>query len=157
MSEWRSPDGFIDGGEVWSDEALAYDGNTGTYAYVHQNGNAWTDICKFTFSVNVTNCTKIRIWVSIEPLLADFGDLDVRVWHGASFELIFTETCEVGGYVEGIVSVEDEIDAISIRFGGLTAKYGEQRLHEIHAYGDSIGGISDSPQRIPLGLRKNRL
>ena len=151
MATWISPDGFIDASVAWSDETLAYDGNTGTYAYVQQASNAWTDICKFTFSANVTNCTKIRIWVSMEPLLADFGDLDVRVWHGASFEMIFTEKCAEGAYIEGAVSVEDEIDSISIRFGGLTAKYGEQRLHEIQAYGEG-GVLVVDPPAIPLGL-----
>jgi len=143
MADWIFPDGFTDISGSWTDESLAYDGDTGTYAWVLQNSNAWGNRCNFTFSTDVTNCTKIRIWIS-SAADADIGDLDVRVYDGiGGSEIVISSKKTEGQYVEANVTTCHTVNYMDIRFGGLTAKYGQHRLHEIQVYGD--GGPTGSP------------
>lgn len=136
MARWISPDGFVDAGEVWEDEPNAYNGNTENYAHVHQNGNAWNDVCDFTFSIDVTDCTKIRIWVSLAAD-ADWSDFQVRVYDGiGGEELVISGTITEGEYVEAAVDTVHTIEYMSVRFCGQTVKTGEHRVHEIWAWGE---------------------
>jgi len=153
MADWISPDGFSDTDVVWTDEELVYDGNTGTYGWCPQNGNAWQHACDFTFSVNVTNCTKIRIWVSIAPD-ADWSDFQVRVYDGISNEeLVINSKITEGEYVEAACDTVHTINYISVRFCGQTVKYGQQRVHELQAYGE--GGPSPPSPGVVAGMRLN--
>lgn len=145
MTGWVLPDGFTDASGTWSDEENGYDNNTDTFAYVLQNGNAWNDRCYFDFSVNVTNCTKIRVWVSIAAD-ADWSDFDVRVGNGVDVdEIVIGSTIAQGQYVEANVNSVHTISYIHIRFQGLTAKFGQMRVHEIQAYGDGGPGGGSTP------------
>ena len=40
---WLSPTGFVDSGGTWASETLAYDEDTGTYAYSDLGAVGWSD------------------------------------------------------------------------------------------------------------------
>jgi len=57
---WVSPTGFVDG--VWTDESLAYDEDTGTYAYGAVPKGGWSGYIEF--SIDAIDCNKVRAWVN---------------------------------------------------------------------------------------------
>lgn len=147
MADWISPDGFTDGSGLWFDEVNAYDDDTGTYAYVQQNGNIWTQACYWNFSVDCTNVTKIRIWIS-KAVDAGISDFDCRVGNGIDIdEIVFGSPIAEGQWVEGNVNTVHTVNYIWLRFQGQGLQYGELRVHELQAYGD--GGPVPPPPPTP--------
>lgn len=131
---WHSPDGYSDSGNKWSDEPKAYDGNTGTYAYVAQNLNMWCDWCRFTFSSPVVNASLLRIWMSHE-VGATPNMCHLKAYNGVGGEetLIYTNI-DHDKYVEVAVTLAS-IAYIEVRFQGQTGVTNNIYLNEVALYG----------------------
>ncbi len=131
---WRSPDGFVEEA-TWFDEALAYDGNTATYAYVPQNLNMWTDWCRFTFSAPVLTPTQLRIWMSHE-VGATPKTCHVKAYDGDGGEetLVYDGIAE-DQYVTVAVASLTKISYIEVRFEGQTGVTFNIYLNEVAVYG----------------------
>lgn len=143
MADWILPDGFTDADSVWTDEAKAYDFATGTYAWSLENSNMWQHTLEVHFSTDCINVTKIRAWVSMGPDAVQ-GDLQIRVYDGiGGEELVKNSPIAEGQYVEIAVNVVHTVRYISIRFMGTGLVNGQQRVHELHAFGD--GGPGSLP------------
>jgi len=143
MADWISPDGFTDGGGLWTDETKIYDLDTGTYGYVLQNGNAWSQAIELDYSIDCTSVSKIRFWISMAAD-ADFSSMQVRVYDGlGGEELVINSKPVTGQYIEANVISCTTVQYATARFCGQSVKYGEQRLHEFAVFGD--GGPVGSP------------
>lgn len=131
---WRAPDGFVDGSGTWSDEEKAYDGNTGTFAYVPQNINMWTQWCRFTFSVPVTDASLFRVWWS-KAAGATPNSVHIKAYSGLGGEeqLVYS-LIDQDKYVEVAVTLTP-IAYIDVRFSGLTVVTNNIQLNELALYG----------------------
>ncbi len=129
---WHAPDGFEDTMSKWSDEALAYDGNTGTYAYVAQNGNAWCDWCNFTFSKPILNASLFRIWWSKQVGATPFS-VHVKAY-GVGEETLVYSLIAQDQYVEVPVTLSP-ITYLAIRFQGQTVVTFNIQVNELALYG----------------------
>ena len=90
---WVSPTGFVDSGASWTDEALAYDGDTGTFAYNTVGSEVFGDYLEFTFNEQI--CNYFRAWGNSSHSLY----LDVDVWDG-SWHDAFEGNFATGRYLE---------------------------------------------------------
>lgn len=121
---------------VWSDEALAYDGNTGTFAYVAQNNNMWCQWCKFTYSIAITTPTKVRIWMSHE-VGATPNQCHLKVYDGlGGSETPINTNIDHDQYVEANITTLTKISYLEVRFQGQTVVTKNIYVNEIGIYGD---------------------
>lgn len=135
--DWILPDGFTDSQNAWTDEASAYDGNTGTFAYCAQNSNMWQQACHFTFSTPVANPNTLRLWVD-HAADAKLGKVDIHLYDiTETMQSLYQSTMLHGQYVQIAGITLDTVSYIWIRFEGGTVQYGNLQLHEIAVYGDS--------------------
>ena len=109
---WSSPTGFADGGGVWTSEALAYDENTGTYAYASALKSAWTDYLELTH--DVLDCDKVQVWVGV--LIANISAIEVDVYYGGAWHNIYSGVITTGQFVEYPIGSIQSITALKIRF-----------------------------------------
>lgn len=78
--DWVSPDGFVDAGNGWNDEAKAYDDDEGTAAFsetVEADDNS--EIIEFTHAA--INCDKIRFKAYSDSNGDVIEDISVAVWY----------------------------------------------------------------------------
>ena len=132
---WRSPDGFVDSLGSWSDEALAYDENTATYAYVAQNLNMWTNWVRFTFSSPVLAPPEFRIWMSHNPG-ATPKTCQVKAYDGeGSEETLINQSITHDQYVVVPVTTLTKISYFEVRFEGQTGVTFNIYVNEVGVYG----------------------
>lgn len=138
MPSWKSPDGFTDEGSVWSDETLAYDGDTGTYAYVAQNGNMWCQWCRFSYATPVVDATKLRLWAS-HAADARLGTVDIHLYDTlGAYQSLYQSGITHDQYVEIAGATTTPLDFIRIRFEGGSVQYGNLYLNEIAMWSPDI-------------------
>ncbi len=124
---WISPTDFVDGGGVWTDEPLAYDENTVTYAYASALKSGWTDYFELTHPV--ADCDKVRIWVSI--LIANINTMEVDVfYYGDTWHNIYSGVIITDQFVEYPIGSTQSVTAIRIRFYSTKASAAGCRVHE---------------------------
>ncbi len=83
---WASPGGWTDPSGTWTQEELATDGNTVTYARSYHNINAtqWSEFIDFTFDATQTN--KIRFFARG---LAEVDSVDVDVYRDGTWVNVY--------------------------------------------------------------------
>lgn len=123
---WISPTGFVDSGSVWTSEALAYDENTGTYAYATALKSGWTDYLELTHAA--LGCDKVQIWVSIN--LANINALEVDVYYSSAWHNIYSGAITVGQFVEYAIGSTESVTAMRIRFYSTKASTDGCMVHE---------------------------
>lgn len=141
---WHSPDGYSDLMGVWSDEAKAYDGDTGTYAYAPQNNNAWQQWLSFTYSNAITGATKMRIWVSHE-LGATPIEWDIHLYNATQNQNLYQANLVHDQYVEISGITLSPITYFKVRFLGQTAVTFNVYVNEVAIWAD------DAPVVITAG------
>lgn len=123
---WLSPTGFVDGGDVWTSELLAYDENTGTYAYASALKSAWTNYLELTHSA--LNCDKVQMWVSI--LIININAIDIDVYYGGAWHNIYSGAITADQFVEYPIGSTQSVTAMRIRFYSTKASTNGCRVHE---------------------------
>ena len=78
MLTYTSPTSFTDPSAAWSDEAKAYDDDTGTRAYLTANipATSWSDYLQLSEGFLMTNA--IRIWADVGGTTTEQIDLDME-------------------------------------------------------------------------------
>lgn len=133
---WKSPDGYIDENEKWSDEAKAYDNDTETYAEHELLGTyQWGATLKLTFSTPI-KANKLRFWIDNEDervqISAIVDGQYIPVWWGK----LGTDKYVEKSFSQGMVS------EIWIRFYNYDAEGLYPRVHEAHVWEvPSTGGV----------------
>jgi len=122
---WISPTGFVDGGVTWADETLAYDENTGTYAYEDISDVGYGNHLELTHSAIF--CDKVRIWSGRES--TNITNTEVDVFYLGGWNNIFSGAGTFDTWVEYPIGSTESVTALRVRYS--TDKKGrEARLHE---------------------------
>jgi len=112
---WVSPTGFVDSGNVWTDEPLAYDGNTVTFAFVAVPAG-WCDYLELTIAQIL--CDKVQLWVGIVNTQVTIIEVDVYylAWYN-----IYSGVIVTGSFVEYAIGSEELVTAMRVRFSSTKA------------------------------------
>ena len=108
---WMSPTGFVDGGGTWTDETLAYDEDTVTYATETIGAVGWGNYLELTHLA--INCDKVQVWSSYQ---ASIDLIEVDVYYGGAWHNIYSGAVTVGQYVEYAIGSEQSVTAMRIRY-----------------------------------------
>lgn len=109
---WVSPTGFVDSGNVWTDEPLAYDENTATFAYASALKSGWTDYLELTIAT--LDCNKIQIWV--DHSITNINAIEIDVYYSGAWHNIFSGAPTWGAWQEHLVGSTQSITAMRVRF-----------------------------------------
>ena len=124
---WIKPTGFVDGGNVWNDEPLAYDDDTLSFAYADSLKRGWTDYLELT--VAVIDCDKVRLWV--EHVYTSTDEIEVDVYYSGAWHNIFSgEPVSWGAWNEYPIGSTESVTAMRIRFWASKAYAAECRVVE---------------------------
>lgn len=124
---WVSPTGFVDGGGVWTDEAITYDENIGTYAYADSLKRGWTDYLELT--IDALNCNKVQVWV--DHVFTTTNEIEVDVYYSGGWHNIFSgEPASWGAWNEYPVGSTQSITSMRIRFWASKAYIDECQVME---------------------------
>ena len=111
-SEWVSPD--RDGpSATWVDPELAYDGNTGTYAYEDISGPGWGDWLVLQRGTAV-NCDSVRIWSERSSVKID--EIEVEVYYDSAWQNIYSGELVVGSYQTYPIGSTESIYQMRVRY-----------------------------------------
>lgn len=109
---WVSPTGFVDPDSKWSDEALAYDDDTGTNA-LNAKIN-WNSYLELTHAA--LNCDKVRIYARDWDAGAYDPDLDIDVYYDGGWNNIFSGLITKDTWVEKTIPAgEKSVTAARIK------------------------------------------
>lgn len=108
---WISPTGFVDGGGTWTDEALAYDEDTVTYAVETIAAVGWGNYLELTHAA--IDCDKVQIWSSYQ---ANVDLIEIDVYYSTAWHNIYSGTATVGAYVEYPIGSTESVTALRVRY-----------------------------------------
>lgn len=108
---WISPTGFVDGGGTWSNEPLAYDEDTVTYATETIASAGWGNYLELTHSA--LNCDKVQVWSSYQ---ASVDLIEIDVYYSGAWNNIYSGAVTIGQYVEYAIGSEQSVTAMRIRY-----------------------------------------
>lgn len=108
---YTSPDGFVDGGAVWSNEANAYDENTATFADCNVAG-AWSDYLELTHAG--VECTGVRFWLTDQS--GHVTDVDVDAFYDGIWNHVYEGTFAKGAWVEKYLDTKHTVTSWRFRF-----------------------------------------
>ena len=123
---WVNPTGFVDSGSVWTSETLAYDENTGTYAYASALKSAWTNYLELTHAI--LSCNKVQMWVSISG--ANISAIEVDIYYGGDWQNIYSGTITTDAFVEYAIGSTQSVTAMRVRFYSTKAITDGCMVHE---------------------------
>jgi len=134
---WISPTSFVDGGSVWTSEALSYDENTGTYAYATALKSAWTDYIELEHSA--LTCDKVQLWV--DHAIANISEIEVDVYYGLAWHNIFSGVPTWANWQEHIIGSAQSVTALKVRF--YSTKASTDGCHLVEAdFWEVAGGVT---------------
>ncbi len=112
---YLTPNGFEDPESVWTDDAKAYDENTGTYAYDNIGaGDTWNDWLVIKTS-DACYCDKVRVWSERDNAL--INKIQVEVYYSGAWTSIFNSTISaVGEYVEYAIGSTQWVTQMRIKY-----------------------------------------
>jgi len=143
---WVSPTGFVDGGSVWTDEPLAYDEDTLTFAYVSCPAG-WCDYLELTIA-EIT-CDKVRLWMG--RVNTQVEDVAVDVYYNSAWDNIYSGSFVVGSFQEFAIGSKQLVTAMRIRFfsskANRQAEIYEAEFNEVVP----LPSIINTPDNYPFG------
>jgi len=114
---WVNPTSATDTAGTWTDDALSYDGNTGTFAYSTANNN--TDALEL--NIAAISCDKIQIYgCQYKKSEADTG-IVVDVYYSGGWHNIITATLTANAWTEGAIGSTQTVTAVRVTPSGLSA------------------------------------
>lgn len=133
---WVSPTGFVDG--VWTDEPLAYDENTETYAYGAVPKGDWSGYIEF--SIDAINCNKVRAWVN-EGII-NVSNWEVDVYYSGAWNNIFTGSEPLyEQYVEFPIGSTESVTGMRLRTYSTKADSAGALVYEVDF--DEVAAVPD--------------
>lgn len=111
-ASYEDPTGYNDPSGTWSDEALAYDNNTGTYAYTSVPKGDWSGYLELTF--DATSTDTVRGWFN--EGLANISDFELDVYYSGSWTNIYNVEPTYGQYVEFPIGSTQSVTGVRFRF-----------------------------------------
>ena len=123
---WHDPTSYVDPDVVWTDEAKAYDGNTGTYAYEDISGIAWGSYLQLVIAA--TYCESVRIYPTRED--ADITTMDIDIYYDGVWTNVYSDTPTYGAYNTVTFSSPKLISQARIRFYNSNAEQTEGRIND---------------------------
>jgi len=133
---WVSPTGFVDGANSWAQETLAYDENTGTYAYPFQEKGVWSNYLELTHTA--LSCDKVQIWVA--RVLTDVNAIEIDVYYSDDWHNIFSGVPLWGEWQEHAIGSTQSVTAMRVRFFSTKAGSALSRVYE--ADFNEVGGVT---------------
>lgn len=109
---WVKPTGFSDPGSTWTDEALAYDGDTGTYAYTSVPKGGWSGYLELTRAA--IQCDKVRGWFN--EGIVNVSNFELDVYYGGAWHNIHAGEPTYGQYVEFPIGSTESVTGVRFRF-----------------------------------------
>jgi hypothetical protein len=109
---WVSPTGYTS--STWSNEANAYDGNTGTYASNDFGTYAWSDWLTLTYPPTTGN--KLRYWVNTEDYRINNMQIDVYNTATSSWVTVYTSNPTTGSWLNVTFTSTMTTNSMRIRF-----------------------------------------
>lgn len=144
---WVSPTGSVDG--VWTDEPLAYDEDTGTYAYGAVPKNGWSGYIEF--SIDAIDCDKVRAWVN--EGIVNVSNWEVDVYYSGAWDTIFTGSEPLyGQYVEFPIGSTESVTGMRLRAYSTKADSAGALVYEVDF--NEVGlvpDISNTPNSFDFG------
>lgn len=110
---WISPTGFVDGGGTWNSENLAYDENTGNYAYEDIGSIGYGNYIELTLG-SAIDCDKVQIWS--ERSAANVDTIDVDVYYNTAWNNIYSGALTISIFVEYAIGSTESVTAVRIRY-----------------------------------------
>jgi len=138
---WVSPTGFVDGGSVWTDEPLAYDEDTLTFAWVNCPAG-WSDYLELTIA-EIT-CDKVQLWMG--RVNTQVSDVAVDVYYNSAWANIYSGAFVVGSFQEFAIGSEQLVTAMRIRFFSEKAN----RQAEIYEADFNDAGLVEDISNLPI-------
>ena len=137
---WVKPTG-VTSAVSWNSTNLAYDDNTGTYAYYDiAVPDAWSTW--LAFSIDSIVCDKIRVW--IEAGWTDPQQTEIEVYYSGGWNSIFTGTIALAGPAEKAIGSTE--DVTGVRYKGRNDDIVNRRVYlaeiELFSYPYIEGSIS---------------
>jgi len=124
---WVSPTGFVDSGSVWSSETLAYDEDTGSYAYADALKGGWTDYFELTH--DALNCDRVQLWV--QQGIANVNSIEVGIYYSSSWNNIHSGApVSWGAWNTYLIGSTQSVTAMRIRFYSTKAGTGVCQVME---------------------------
>ncbi|MBA7481263.1 hypothetical protein ES707_16733 [subsurface metagenome] len=108
---WVSPTGFVDSGETWSSETLAYDEDTATYAVETITAIGWGNYLELTHSA--INCDSVQVWSSYQ---ASIDQIEIDVFYNSAWNNIYSGPVTVDAFIEYAIGSEQSVTAMRIRY-----------------------------------------
>ena len=131
---WISPTGFVDSGDVWTGETLAYDENTATFAYISLP-SGWGDYLELT-TAEVT-CDKVQLWVGI--VNTQVTTIEVDVFYNSGWDNIYSGAIVIGSFQEYPIGSQQSVTAMRVRF------YATKAARQAEIYEADFNEVGVSP------------
>lgn len=123
---WVKPTGFSDPGGTWTDETLAYDGNTSTYAYTSVPKSGWSGYLELTIAA--ISCDKVRGWFNEN--IPNISNFELDVFYGGSWVNIHSGEPTYGTWVEFPIGSTQTVIGMRFRFYSTKSGSDAGRCHE---------------------------
>ena len=109
---WLSPTGNNDASSTWTSETLAYDTDTGTYAYTSVPKNGWSGYLELT--IDAISCDKVQGWFN--EGVANVSNFELDVYYSSGWHTIQSGEPVYGQYVEFAIGSTEIVTAMRFRF-----------------------------------------
>ena len=121
---WISPTGHNDPDSIWTNEANAYDGDTGTRAY--SPSQSYLELNHAAIL-----CNKVRIWCARYPNgLETDADIDVDVYYGGAWHNIHSGTVTKQTWVELSIGSIESVTVARIKSNDFFLPAHQFRIYE---------------------------
>lgn len=152
MSGWTVPTSFSDPDSAWSNEANAYDGNTGTFATTTSN-NHWLEL---TFPATWANTDIIAIWCSRYKYTPPTGysnlQVAIELWYDGSWNAFYTGGLSKSQWVEKILNPREDVSKLRIKVTNVGFPY-VAYLHEVKIGRTPMGATLYAPVNGASGVQ----
>ena len=136
ISDWNAAVNHGDPGSEWSNEANAYDGNTGTYsAATLPGGTGWTSYIELY--VAAISCDQIRFWFT-EGVNNGVKAIDIDLWYDDQWNNLQDDSSipldGEGAFFTVAIGSTKTVTAARVRFQDNSGSGGDARLNELQFY-----------------------
>jgi hypothetical protein len=137
-SDWVTPDSNVPNG--WEDPANAHDDNTTTHADCNIPKSSWGAYLELWLD-KALRCSKVRIYSKRNS--TDVNFIEVGVYYGGTWHVIYTGTFTVNVYVEYEIGSEQIVTAMRMRYQNWSGSFARKAyVYEADFYGDYPAGGS---------------
>ena len=141
---WIVPAGNIDSSATWTSETLAYDENTGNYAYTSVPRNGWSGYLELT--VDAINCDRVRGWFN--EGIANVNNFELDVYYDSGWHTVQSGEPVYGEYVEFLIGSTKSVTSMRFRFYSTKAGGDGGRCYEAAFWEVPAGPVPDTWNKI---------